>query len=130
MSQSREAWAEVAEQLNALGSTLKDHYAAQEGATESGVATHDEVKEALKTLGDAATAALGTIGEAMKDPTVKEEIRATAGSFVNAMGVSMSELGSDISASTLTSDQSASLMYDKFAEAGDSGEESPLPESD
>ncbi len=123
MSQSREAWAEVAEQLNALGSTLKDHYVAGERAQVAEAPTQDELKDALKTLGDAATAALGTVGEAFKDPTIKEEIRATAGSLVNAVGVSVSELGADISAIELSSDKAASLAQDEVAQAADMGED-------
>ncbi|MGI9529681.1 MAG: hypothetical protein ACR2NG_08220 [Acidimicrobiia bacterium] len=123
MSQSSAAWAEVAEQFNALGSTLKDPYAAQEGAPVAEAPTQDELKEALRTLGDAATAALGTVGEALKDPTIKAEIRATAGSLVNAVGVSVSELGADISAIDLSSDNASSPTQDQSAQADDASED-------
>ena len=130
MSQSSEAWTEVAEQISALGSTLKDHYAAQDVAPRDEPVTQDEVREALRTLGDAATAALGTVGEALKDPTINAEIKATAGSFVNAVGISVSELGADISAIDRRNDTSPPLTHAEPVRSNDADQPDAGPESE
>jgi hypothetical protein len=97
MGQSDEAWNDVGEQLKALGMMFKSHYQAYEGEDITEVVSEDEVKDALRTLGESAKAAFGTIGDAFTDPEIREEARQTAGSFFDALGVTFSELGADIS---------------------------------
>jgi hypothetical protein len=97
MGQSDEAWNDVGEQLKTLGAMFKDHYQAYEGEDLTEVVSDDEVKDALRTLGETVKAAFGTIGDAFADPEIRDEARQTAGSFFDALGVTFSELGSDIS---------------------------------
>ncbi len=97
MSQSDEAWSEVVEQVKKLGSMFAHHYQAQEGQTGAEVVSNDEVKDALLTIGESMKAAFGTVGDAIKDPDVQDEARQTAASFFDALGVTFSELGDDIS---------------------------------
>ncbi|MFV1971150.1 MAG: hypothetical protein ACC683_09135 [Acidimicrobiia bacterium] len=97
MSQSEEAWNDVGEQFKKLGSTLKYHYQAQEGVEETEVVSEDEIKDALRTLGESIKRAFATVGDAVKDPEVKEEVRQTAGSLFDALGATFSELADDIS---------------------------------
>ena len=97
MGQSDEAWSEVGEQLKTLGSMFKDHYQAQEDESIVEVVSEDEVKDALRTLGESVKAAFSTVGDAFTDPEIQSEARQTAGAFFDALGVTFSELGRDIS---------------------------------
>jgi hypothetical protein len=97
MGQSDEAWNDVGEQLKTLGTMFKDHYQAYEGEDLTEVVSEDEVKDALRTLGESVRAAFGSIGDAFADPDVRVEARQTAGSFFDALGATFSELGTDIS---------------------------------
>lgn len=97
MNQSQDAWVEVGEHLKSLGSKLKSHYQAQQGQERPEPASREEVRDALKTLGESVTAAFGTIGDAVTDPDVTAEARQTAGLFLEALGASFSELGADVS---------------------------------
>ena len=97
MSQSDEAWSEVGEQLRTLGSMFKSHYQNHEGEISVDVVSDDEVKEALRTLGDSVKTAFASIGDAIADREIRTEARQTAGSFFDALGATFSELGSDIS---------------------------------
>ncbi|MFV2000490.1 MAG: hypothetical protein ACC654_09030 [Acidimicrobiia bacterium] len=97
MGQSDEAWNDVVEQVKKLGSLFKYHYQAQEGKGRTEVASKDEVKDALLTLGESINAAFATVGDAIKDPEVQEEARHTAGAFFAALGTTFSKLGDDIS---------------------------------
>jgi hypothetical protein len=97
MGQSDEAWSEVGEQLKTLGSMFKNHYQAQEDVSVVEVVSEDEVKDALRVLGESVKAAFSTVGDAFTDPEIHTEARQTAGAFFDALGVTFSELGRDIS---------------------------------
>jgi len=97
MGQSDEAWNDVVEQVKRLGSLFRYHYQAQEGEEGAEVASKDEVKDALLTLGESINAAFAAVGDAVKDPEVQEEARQTAGAFFAALGRTFSDLGDEIS---------------------------------
>ena len=97
MGQSDDAWSDVGEQLKTLGSMFKDHYQNQEGEVHVDVVSDDEVKEALRTLGDSVKTAFASIGDVIADQEIRTEARQTAGSFFDALGATFSELGADIS---------------------------------
>ncbi|GMQ93048.1 MAG: hypothetical protein BMS9Abin12_0525 [Acidimicrobiia bacterium] len=97
MDQSDEAWSDVVEQVKKLGSMFKYHYQAQESDEGAEAASKDDVKDALRTLGESISAAFATVGDAVKDPEVQEEARQTAVSFFTALGTTFSGLADDIS---------------------------------
>lgn len=96
MGQSEEAWNEVGEQFKSLGSMFKVHYMAQEDGDRIEVVSDDEVRDALRTLGESLKAAFATVGDAFADPEIRDEARQTAGSFFDALGATFSDLGHDI----------------------------------
>lgn len=97
MVQSEEAWNEVGEQFKSLGSMFKVHYLAQQNGDRIDVLSDDEVKDALRILGESLKAAFATVGDAFVDPEVRDEARQTAGSVFDALGATFSNLGHDIS---------------------------------
>ena len=97
MGQSDEAWNDVGEQLKTLGSMFKVHYQNYEGEDITEVVSDDEVKDALRTLGESVKAAFASIGDAFADAEIRDEARQTAGSFFDALGATFSDLGHDIS---------------------------------
>lgn len=99
MSSSEEAWSEVAEHLRTLGSVVMDRAgdgAEDEGSAES-VPSNDEFKEAVRVIGERAGAAFGSLTESIRDPEVRAEAEETTSAFLRAVGVSFSELGSQLS---------------------------------
>jgi hypothetical protein len=97
MGQSEEAWIDVGEHFKSLGSMFKVHYLAQDEGDPIEVVTDDEVKEALRTLGESLKAAFATVGDTIADPEIRDEARQTASSFFDALGATFSDLGQDIS---------------------------------
>ncbi len=97
MSQSGEAWNDVGEQFKRLGATFKRHYESHDGTQGPEVPSEDEVKDALRTLGESVKHALGAVGDTVSDPEIKEETRQTTALFFDALAVTFSELGDDIS---------------------------------
>jgi hypothetical protein len=100
MGQSDDAWSDVGEQLKTLGSMFKSHYQSHEGEIRVDVVSDDEVKEALRTIGDSVKTALASIGDVIADQEIRAEARQTAGSFFDALGATFSEFGAEISRRT------------------------------
>lgn len=99
MSNTDDAWSEVAVQLRTLGATIKNHYDEQADLDPDGSVSPDEVKDALSTLGESLSIAFDAVGAAFRDPEVTKEVKDTAASFFDALGVSLSEIGAGMSSS-------------------------------
>lgn len=121
MGQSEEAWSEVGEQFKNLGSMFKVHYMAQEDEDRIEVVSDDEVKDALRTLGESLKAAFATVGDAIADPEIRDEARQTAGSFFDALGATFSDLGHDISTRGEGEDSASQPPPDEAASPESSG---------
>jgi hypothetical protein len=130
MSQSDQAWSKVAEQLGTVGSMVKYHYHAQESDARPEPASQEEVKDALRILGESTLAALGTVGDALKDPEVKVEVRETAGLFLDALGLSVSELGADLSKRTGARESVSRLLAEAAVQPSASEEQDDQEEGE
>ncbi len=76
-----------------MGDKLKDRYkelVGDEGPSE------DQVKDALKTLGNAVQAVVESVGAALRDPEVRTGVKDAAAGFASAMGQTFSDLGEEI----------------------------------
>ena len=98
MGQSDETWNEVGDGFKKLGSLFKSHYESQDSEEATEAVSDEEVKDALRTIGDGLKTAFATIGDAVKDPEVQDEAKQTAKSFFDAIGATFAELGDEISA--------------------------------
>lgn len=86
-------WAEAGQRWSSISDKLKDRYrelAGDEGPGE------DEIRTALSTLGEAARAVADSVGSAMKDPDVRDQVKDAAASFVTALGQTFSQLGDEL----------------------------------
>jgi hypothetical protein len=97
MSRQDEAWNDVCEQFDKLGSRFKSHYRAQKGDEGAESISEAEVIDAVRTLGESIKTVFAGVGDAFDDPEVKEEAKQTAESFFDALAATFSELGDDIS---------------------------------
>lgn len=82
MSDTRQAWEQVGDHLSGLGQKMK-HHLEQELSDDDG----EQVVSALKKLGDAIEETVEAIGNAAKDPAVKEDVKNFGRSFVAALSV-------------------------------------------
>jgi hypothetical protein len=98
MSQTDDAWTDVADQLRSLGTTVKSRYDALAGVSSTESVSDDEVRDALSVLGKSLSAAIGAVGVSFRDPEVTSEVKETAASFFGALGVSFSEIAAGIAA--------------------------------
>ena len=86
-------WAEAGRHWSSIGEKLRDRYREMSG--DAGP-SEDDVRSALETLGDAARAVADSVGTAMKDPEVRDQVKDAAASFVTALGQTFSRLGDEL----------------------------------
>lgn len=90
MTTSKEAWTEVGDRLSSLGLKLKLH--AQEEMSEEGV----NLRSGVDKLADAVKEAFEGIGDAVKDPAVRDDVRATIDGLANALKATLDDVRSGI----------------------------------
>ena len=83
----------MAEHVSSLGRKLRDTYERTIG--EAGP-DQDDVKSALRTLGNAAERLAQAVGAAARDVEVRTTMKSAATGFFEAVGAAFSDLGSDL----------------------------------
>ena len=91
----------MTEQVGSLGRKLRDTYERTIG--EAGP-DQDDVKAALRTLGNAAEKLAQAVGAAARDAEVRTTMKNAATGFFEAVGAAFSDLGSDLRRSTSPDD--------------------------
>jgi hypothetical protein len=93
MDDAKQAWKDVGDSFAELGRRLKEHLD-REGP--SAAAEGEAAKDALRQTADAVGKTLEALGQAVRDPGVKEEAKRAARSLADAFGTTMEELGEQI----------------------------------
>jgi hypothetical protein len=86
-------WTEASERWGDVGDGLRRRYrdlVGDRGPTE------DDLRDALRTLGDAARSVADSVGSAMRDPEVRAQVKEAAASLVSALGATFEELGDEL----------------------------------
>jgi hypothetical protein len=99
MSESTNAWDEVGARFQGLGRKLKAHLE-HEREGESAEEATQEVKAALSKLVDSLDDAFEALGNAARDPSVRQDVADTGRSLVGAIGVSLEQVGDEIRRAT------------------------------
>jgi hypothetical protein len=93
MSESTAAWDQVGERFTELGQRIKSQFDAR---TAFGDAERAKVDDALKKLTDALDAAFSTIGDTMKDPDIRSQLKETATSLANAVTTTFHQVADEV----------------------------------
>ena len=88
---TKDAWDAVGDQAKDLGEAFKGHYDDSED-----VAASDEVKDALKQVGDGLERLFSAVGAAIRDPEVKDKAKATGTSFLDAVGQTLTTVAGEV----------------------------------
>lgn len=89
-------WSAAGEQIRALGSAVRGHYEAPGEGEEPGPSP-DELREAARAFGRGLGRFFGAIGDAARDPEVKEQASRAGTSMLNALGATFDQLGKEAS---------------------------------
>jgi hypothetical protein len=91
MADIKTAWAEVGDRFGELGLKLKLHYEQAGGQTDDG-----EMRKALEELRASVDSAFDAVGNAVKDPAVKQDARDVAGALRDALSTTFAEASEDL----------------------------------
>ncbi|HKY47118.1 MAG TPA: hypothetical protein VJQ79_03945 [Acidimicrobiia bacterium] len=95
-------WDKMAEQVSSLGRKLKDTY--QRSIADEGP-DQDDIKAALRTLGNAWEKVAQAVGAAARDEAVRANMKSAATGFFEAVGAAFTELGSELRRSKETEEE-------------------------
>mgnify|MGYP003542366165 FL=1 len=91
MSDTKQAWSEVADRFGELGLKLKLHF-----EEASGGADDASLRSALEDLRDSVDHAFDAVGNAVKDPAVKDDARDVARALREALSTTFAEASDDL----------------------------------
>jgi hypothetical protein len=89
-------WRKVGDQFAVIGERFKEHYEKTESSDPEEDASVDEVRSALRTLGDALDNVFTAVGQAFRDPAIRSEAKEAAGAIATALGATFNELSDEV----------------------------------
>jgi hypothetical protein len=93
MAEAHEKWSEVGERFSELGRAIKDRFDANAAF---GTEERDKVNDALHQLGDALDAGFTTIGDTLRDPAMRDEMKHAGTSIADALAATMRDVSDTI----------------------------------
>jgi Flp pilus assembly pilin Flp len=93
MAEARDKWDEVGERFGELGRSLKDRFDANAAF---GSAERERVNDALRQLGDALDAGFTTIGDTLRDPAMRDEMKSAGSSIADAIAATLRDVSDAI----------------------------------
>jgi enamine deaminase RidA (YjgF/YER057c/UK114 family) len=105
MADTKQAWDEVADRFASLGLKLKLHFEETAAAARP---DEDAVKEALAALRESLDKAFSSVGNAVKDPSVKDDVVDVARSLGDALATTFSKVSDDLRATFRSKDKEPS----------------------
>ncbi len=86
MAEAKDKWDEVGDRFGEIGRQLKDRFDANAAF---GSDERDKVNDALRQLGDALDAGFTTIGETLRDPSMRDEMKSAGSSIADAIAATL-----------------------------------------
>ena len=93
MAEAKEKWDEVGERFSDLGRNLRDRFDANAAF---GADDREKVNDALRQLGDALDAGFTTIGDTLRDPSMRDELKTAGSSIADAIAATMRDVSEAI----------------------------------
>jgi hypothetical protein len=93
MTEAREKWDEVGDRFSDLGRRLKDRFDANAAY---GAEERDKVDDALRQLADSLDAGFTTIGETLRDPAMRDEMKSAGSSIADAIAATLRDVSDAI----------------------------------
>jgi hypothetical protein len=95
---SKQAWEDVGERFSTFGRTVAEHYR-QRGEERGAPPTEEDrrkLEEAVETLTRQLDQAFTSLGDTLRDPEAKEELKQAARSVGSALTVTFTEVGQEV----------------------------------
>lgn len=89
---TRDAWTSVGDQMKDLGGAFRERY---DAGGDDDPAT-DEVKDALRTVGEGLDRLFTAIGRTVRDPDVQAKAKQTGASVIDAIGTTLGTIADEV----------------------------------
>jgi hypothetical protein len=96
MDDSKRAWTEVGLRFGALGGRIREHYEKAAGEAPESAPDQAAVAQALDTLGRAVQQVVDSVGDAVKDPAVRDELKDAFGAMGSAMEATIADVSETV----------------------------------
>jgi hypothetical protein len=93
MAEANRKWDEVGERFSDIGRSLKDRFDANAAF---GPGEREKVNDALHQLAEALDAGFTTIGDALRDPTIRDEMKHAGSSIADAIAATFRDVSDAI----------------------------------
>ena len=93
MSETKNAWDEVGNRFTELGKHVKDRYDANAGFGED---QREKMNDALRQLGDALDAGFTAIGDSLRDPSMRDELKHAGVAVADALAATFNDIAAEI----------------------------------
>ncbi|MDQ1436198.1 MAG: hypothetical protein QOF59_3014 [Actinomycetota bacterium] len=93
MAEAKDKWDDVGERFGEIGRHLKNRFDANAAF---GADDRDKVNDALRQLGDALDAGFTTIGETLRDPAMRDEMKSAGSSIADAIAATLRDVSDAI----------------------------------
>jgi hypothetical protein len=93
MAEAKDRWDEVGDQFGQLGRRLKDRF---EANAAFGPEERETVTDALRQLSDALDAGFTTIGDTLRDPGMRDELKTAGNSIADAIAATLRDVSDAI----------------------------------
>ena len=89
MAEAKDKWNDVGERFGEIGRHLKERF---DASAAFGADDRDKVDDALHQLGDALDAGFTTIGETLRDPEMRDEMKRAGSSIADAIAATLRDV--------------------------------------
>ena len=93
MGDAKQAWDEVGDRFNVLGKHLKERYDANAAFSED---DKQKLNDALHQIGDALDAGFTTIGDSLRDPDMRDEVKHAGTAIGDALASTFNTVADEI----------------------------------
>jgi len=93
MAEVKQKWDEVGERFGDLGRMIRDRFDANAAF---GDGEREKVDDALRQLRDALDAGFTTLGDTLRDPAMRDELRSAGSSIADAVAATMRDVSEAI----------------------------------
>ena len=92
MSESKAKWDDVGDRFTALGRKLKTHYDENAHTKPDAQPEQEKVHDALRQISDALDAGFTALGESLRDPAMRDDLKSAGNAIGDALTASLEDV--------------------------------------
>jgi hypothetical protein len=93
MAEAKQKWDEVGERFNEIGKRFKERY---DASAVLGTEQQEKVNDALRKMADALDAGFTAIGDSLRDPGIRDDLKHAGTSIGDALSATFTEVADEV----------------------------------